>query len=132
LILEVFHLHGRLLAFGDKLTADKGLSSARWKVMGAVEEQPLTVPQIARRMGLTRQAVQRIANDLVKMEMIEFIDNPDHARAKLIQLTKQGCSVLEEIGRRQIQRVNKLATDLKQGELKTTLSLLQTVRERLE
>ena len=64
LILEIFQLNGTLLAAGNQITKPHGMTSARWQIMGAIElaGQPLTVSQIARRMGLTRQAVQRIAN----------------------------------------------------------------------
>ena len=66
LILEAFRLNGRLLAAGDALVAGLGLTSARWQVLGAVAASPasLSVAQIARGMGLTRQAVQRLANDM--------------------------------------------------------------------
>src|ERR1700704_2902386 len=67
LILEVFRLNGRLLVAGDRLVADLGLTSARWQVLGAVAlaAAPMPVAWIARNMGLTRQAVQRIVNELI-------------------------------------------------------------------
>ena len=57
-VLEIFRVNGLLLAAGNKVAAQEGLTAARWQVLGAVAlaGQPLTVPQIARRMGLTRQA----------------------------------------------------------------------------
>ena len=64
IILETFRLNGALLEAGNQLTKPFELTSARWQVMGPVSEQPLTVAQIARRMGLARQGVQRIVNDL--------------------------------------------------------------------
>ncbi|MDH3233798.1 MAG: MarR family transcriptional regulator, partial [Alphaproteobacteria bacterium] len=36
LILETFRLNGRLLAAGDRLVGDLGLTSARWQVLGAI------------------------------------------------------------------------------------------------
>ncbi len=56
-----------LLEAGDRLGAPEGLTSARWQVLGAIAlaERPLTVPQIARRMGLTRQSVHAIVQRLV-------------------------------------------------------------------
>ena len=54
LIIETFRLNGELLAAGDELCADLGLTSARWQVMGAIDEGPLPVAHIARNMGLTR------------------------------------------------------------------------------
>ncbi len=64
MILETFRFNGRLLAAGDRLTKELDLSSALWQVLGAIDEAPLPVAQIARNMGLTRQSVRRMANVL--------------------------------------------------------------------
>jgi MarR family len=58
-VLATFRIGGLLLTAGSRLAAHEGLTAARWQVLGAVAlaGRPLTVPQIARRMGLTRQAV---------------------------------------------------------------------------
>src|SRR5262249_55389630 len=66
-ILNTFRVNGLLLAAGDELTAAAGLTAARWQVLGALAlaERPLTVPQIARRMGLTRQSVHATVGRLV-------------------------------------------------------------------
>jgi MarR family len=62
LVLEVFRLNGWLLAAGNHLTRPVHQSSARWQVVGAIDHAPMTVSQIARAMGLTRQSVQRTAD----------------------------------------------------------------------
>ncbi len=41
LILETFRLNGRLIAAGDRLTKELGLSSALWQVLGAIDEAKL-------------------------------------------------------------------------------------------
>ena len=80
LMLEVFRLNGALLRHGAALTAPLGQTQARWQVMGAVAEAERTVPQIARRMGMSRQGVQRVADILVSDGIVAFMPNPDHAR----------------------------------------------------
>ena len=132
LILETFRLNGLLLAAGDRLTSDLGLSSARWQVMGAIDEAPLPVAQIARNMGLTRQAVQRVANVLADEGLVEFTENPDHRRAKLARLTAGGRAVLEEISGRQIEWSNRLAEGLDAEEIEEALRVMRTLRPRLE
>ena len=132
LILETFRVNGRLLAAGDSLTGDFGLSSARWQVMGAIDGAPLPVAQIARNMGLTRQAVQRVANVLADAGLVEFAENPDHRRAKLVCLTAGGRAVLEEIDRRQIEWSNRLAGGQDAVELEAALNVMRTLRRRLE
>ncbi len=134
LILEIFQLNGALLLAGNKITKPYGLTSARWQVMGAISlaEQPLTVSQIARRMGLTRQAVQRIANDLIRLGMIVLTSNLDHKRAPLLSISEVGEAVMSEVDKAQIEWVNQLSQDLEKEQLKQALKTLQSVKENTE
>lgn len=132
LVLESFRFHGRLLAEGDRLGADLGLTSARWQVLGAIDEAALPVAQIARNMGLTRQAVQRVANDLADAGLVRFAENPDHRRAKLVVLTDTGRSALDEIGRRQVAWSNEAAASERSEDLEAAAHLLRRLRERIE
>ena len=134
LILETFRLNGVLLTAGNDLTQPFGLTSARWQVMGAIdhEGQPMTVAQIARRMGLSRQGVQRIVNDLVKFEMIDLETNRDHKRAPLIVLTKKGQNAIASINLVQAKWVNNLSADLNERALKQALNVMRAIRETEE
>jgi DNA-binding MarR family transcriptional regulator len=132
LILETFRLNGRLLAAGDRLIGDLGLSSARWQVMGAIEAAPLPVAQIARNMGLTRQAVQRVANVLAGEGLVEFAENPNHQRAKLVRTTAGGRAILERVHRRQVEWSNRLAAGLTVEAIEEALTVMRSLRERLE
>ena len=134
LILETFRLNGALLAAGNKITKPHGLTSARWQVMGAIEleGQPLTVSQIARRMGLTRQAVQRIVNDLMRMQMVVLIKNVDHKRAPLVMISEQGEAAMVKIDKAQIAWVNDLSQNLGEKRIRQALKVLQKAREATE
>jgi DNA-binding MarR family transcriptional regulator len=134
IILQVFRLNGRLLAAGDRLVADLGLSSARWQVLGAiaVAQTPQSVASIARRMGLTRQAVQRTVNELVGSGLLEFAPNPDHQRARLVMLTKKGVVAFEAATARQVPWANALGAEVRDRDMTTTEQLLATLTERLE
>lgn len=132
IILETFRLNGALLEAGNRLTKPLELTSARWQVMGPVSEQPLTVAQIARRMGLARQGVQRIVNDLERLGMVTFEPNSDHKRAPLITLSKKGEAAIAKINAAQSVWVNQLADGLSDRQLRQALRILQTVRERTE
>ena len=132
LILETFRLNGCLLAAGDRLTADLGLTSARWQILGAIDDRPRSVAQIARLMGLTRQAVQRIANVLVEEGFADFADNPEHKRAKLVRLTARGRAALDQIDRRQAEWSSRLAAGFRTPILQAALAVLKACRRRLE
>src|SRR3546814_17651806 len=68
-------------------------------------------------MGLTRQAVQRVADDLHRAGLIEFFPNPDHARAKLMDMTDKGQDAYAEALRRQRPWVAALAEGLAAADL---------------
>lgn len=134
LILEIFRLNGRLLLTGDRLVAELGLTSARWQVLGAIAfaEQPQPVAWLARSMGLNRQGVQRIANEMKSQGLVEFRPNPNHQRAQLVVLTKKGRETFAAADALQIPWVNKLAGGLSVREIEAATRLAQTLRTRLE
>ncbi|MBV6801310.1 MarR family transcriptional regulator [Xanthomonas campestris pv. lawsoniae] len=92
LALAVFAANGRLVSAGNELVAHLGLTSAWWQVLAALRYAPAPLPaaSIARNMGLTRQAVQRIVDVLAEQGLVEFQPNPHHLRAKLVVLTRAG------------------------------------------
>ena len=134
LVLETFRLNGRLLASGDALVADLGLTSARWQVIGAMalSPVPLSVAQIARNMGLTRQAVQRLANEMEADGLMRFAPNPHHQRAKLVLLTAAGKSAFAAAMKRQGAWASDLGAGLDPRKVATAVATLRSVRQRLE
>ena len=133
-ILSVFRANGHLLAVGDLLAAGHGLTSARWQVLGAIAlaQRPLTVPQIARRMGLTRQSVHTTVSRLVADGMIELTANADHQRSQLARLTELGRARHQAISQQQAAWVSRLAAGLTSAELDTAGRVLGELCTRLE
>ncbi|OZE80344.1 MarR family transcriptional regulator [Rhodococcus sp. 15-649-2-2] len=91
-VLPVFELNGEFLAAAQDITEPTGLTPAWWQVLGATLDEPLSVADIARRvgLGLARQSVQRTANLLVDKGWAVYVDNPHHRRAKLLEPTSKG------------------------------------------
>lgn len=134
LIVEVFRLNGRLLVEGDRLVAHLGMTSARWQVLGAIAYSPTPEPvaRLARNMGLNRQGVQRIVNELADDGLVEFRPNPHHQRAKLVMLTPMGSQAYDKATALQVPWVNALANGLGPAEIATAARLIKTLRRRLE
>jgi DNA-binding MarR family transcriptional regulator len=134
LILETFRLNGCLLMAGDALVADIGLTSARWQVLGAIALSPVPLPvaHIARNMGLTRQAVQRLANEMERDGLVRFAPNPHHQRAKLVLLTTRGEAAYAAASRRQRPWASSLAAGLSDKQIEAATVMLRTIRQRLE
>ena len=134
LILETFRLNGRLLAAGDALVSDLGLTSARWQVVGAIAMSPVPLPvaHIARNMGLTRQTVQKLVNDLERNGLVRFAPNPHHQRAQLVILTAGGEAAYAAARKRQAPWARALAKGLSTEELTRATEIMRLVRQRLE
>ena len=134
LILETFRFNGRLLSAGDRLVAKLGLTSARWQVLGAIAYSPApeTVARLARNMGLHRQGVQRIVNELEKEGFVEFRSNPHHRRASLVVLTARGREVYEQAMRLQMPWINTLTEGIAAGDIALATQILRSLRARLE
>lgn len=96
LVLPVFELDGELLAAARDIAEPAGLTPAWWQVLGATLDEPLTVSDVARRvgLGLARQSVQRTADLLVEKGWARYLDNPRHARARLLEPTSRGRETL--------------------------------------
>ena len=131
LLLKLFRVNGLLLMVGDRLTKNLGLTGARWQVMGALSDGPLTVAQIARNMGLQRQSVQRLVNVLSQQALLILNDNPHHRRARLVRLTVTGRNQYEQISQIQAQWVNNISEGLDVTDLKLAFGQLREIEERL-
>ena len=96
LVIAVFRLNGRLVDTGNHLVRQLGVTTAWWQVLGALgyAPSPLPVAHIARNMGLSRQAVQRVVDLLVDRGLVRLAENPHHRRAKLVVLTAAGRAAL--------------------------------------
>jgi DNA-binding MarR family transcriptional regulator len=97
LVAEVFELAGALRRDGERIAKLAGQTQARWQVMWIAATGRFSVAMIARRLGITRQSVQRVADEIVAEGLANFEPNPDHQRSPLLILTDTGQTVLDTI-----------------------------------
>lgn len=97
LIFEVLRCAAALGEAGDALVRPLGLTGARWQVLAtAGHGAAQTVSDLARTLSQARQSVQRVADDLARAGLVEFTDNPAHARARLVVPTRLGRALLQQ------------------------------------
>jgi DNA-binding MarR family transcriptional regulator len=115
-----------------RLGARYRTNQRRWQILGAIalEGRPLTVAQIARRMGISRQAVQRVADRLRDAGLTEYQENRDHKRAHLVMLTERGTFAYAEADSRQTAWVNALGKGLDAKAIDEAIGLLRTIHDR--
>ena len=134
LIIEVFRLNGDLLAAGDALVGDLGLTSARWQVLGAIAFSPVPLPvaHIARNMGLTRQSVQRLVDDMREDGLVRLAPNPHHRRASLVAMTERGETAYRHASERQEVWAAGLAAGLSPEAIEAAGTLLRELQRRID
>jgi DNA-binding MarR family transcriptional regulator len=88
--------------------------------------------RLARAMGLHRQGVQRIVNELEAEGIVALADNPHHRRARLVRFTRKGEALYREADRRQKPWAKALAKGLDAKGIAASEVLLKSLRERLE
>ncbi len=125
--MRVFKLAGWLSTIGDEMAAPMGQTSARWQVLAAIENEPATVADIARALGLARQSVQRVADLIAHDGLAAYEDNPNHARAKLLRLTPSGSEVLAEIQDAQRVWADRLGAAIGDADLRRASAVLGRV-----
>jgi DNA-binding MarR family transcriptional regulator len=94
IIADIYELAGQFREHGETIARTVGQTQARWQVLSAASAEPKTVPQIARRLGVSRQNVQRIADLLVEEGWARFASNPEHRSSDHLVLTKRGHDAL--------------------------------------
>jgi len=134
IMLTVFRVNGRLLEKGDELVEPLNLTSARWQVLGAVAlaGNPLSAPQIAEAMGITRQGAQKQINKLKEDGFFEQSPNTRHQRSPLYALTELGNRTFAKVMYLEAAWANGLVASLPLQDLKKTLKTLNAVYERLD
>lgn len=134
IVLEIFKLSGLLVVEGDILTKDLGLSSARWKVLGALalSDNSMTVPQIAHTMGQSRQSVQRLTDAMEKDGFIDCLNNPHHKKAKLVTLSQKGIEIYTMLDMQQIPWAQSAATDISYSDMQVALSVMRKMSKRFD
>ena len=124
LAFDIFKLNGQLLSAGEALTRPVGLTVAWWQVLGACLREPQTASSISRQMGISRQAVQRVANRLLAEGLLERSDNPAHKRAPLLAATQAGRDAVLKIAPEQTAFSKRIVKAFGRVQLESLISEL--------
>lgn len=131
LVADVYELAGELRRSGDELAGRVRQSQARWQLLSVASEGTWTVPEIAGRLGISRQAVQRVADVLAAEGLVRFADNPAHRRSPHVELTRSGHATLEHITESSRDWRARLAAHFSGAELERTRETLRRLLEQM-
>jgi len=114
-------------AAGEALARPAGQTLARYLVLREAQREGAPVADIARRLRLARQGVQRIADALAREGLVAYAENPRHRRAKLVTLTDHGRSALDQVAAAQRVWARQLGEQLGGDKLAQLNALLDDV-----
>lgn len=90
------------------------LRPAHTSLLPHIDPQGTRLTELARRLGVTKQAVGQLVTDLEQLGAVERVDDPQDGRAKLVRFTRagveaihHGLSVLREIEQELEQALGK-------------------------
>ena len=132
LMSETIATFFRLRAMGQQIGAVTPNGSGYWGLMRSLKQEGAqTVPQLARSRPVSRQHIQKLANEMIAEGVIELVDNPAHKRSKLLRLTSKGEVVFQELNQQIASVAINLAEDIDVKELQIAVQVLKQIRKKL-
>jgi DNA-binding MarR family transcriptional regulator len=131
-VLATFRLNAAFLDVAQDLAAAGGMTAAWWQVLGGVLDEPRTVAEIGRRMGVTPQGVRRVADLLVDRGLAEFRPTPVHGRTRVLACTEAGYWAIRQISVAQHPWAARIGADVGAEELRTTLETMRRLVDAVQ
>lgn len=117
-------------AFARKLAAEK-VSVVEWVVLRETYEVDSVAPSVlAKKIGLTRGAVTKVADRLIERSLLVRQANPDDGRAQTLALTTQGRKLVPVLAALADANDEAFFGDLPAADRKALMRILRTVVER--
>ncbi|MBQ0959812.1 MarR family transcriptional regulator [Ideonella sp. 4Y11] len=80
------------------------ITPAMARLFPLLATRPLGLSDLARRLGVSRQAVHKLALEAAALGYVAFIDSPDDARVKLLAYTDKGRAMARS-AEQELQRI---------------------------
>lgn len=116
----------------SSILARHGMTPQERRLLMTLRKHRLcTVPQLARKRGVSRQFVQVTMNALAKRSLVAFKENPDHKRSRLLSLTERGEALILGVMAREGEALQRVAAQLKSDEVKEAVKVLESASHGL-
>lgn len=137
---EALALVDEITATAERIAAARGRwgqlvrrSDLRWRLLCAVESDDgrLTISDLGRALGISRQAAHRLACAAEREREVELRTHPCDRRILQLALTPFGKQTLEDARAEEVMWVTALLYDLEPREMRRTTHILRVIRHRL-
>ncbi|HEX9963397.1 MAG TPA: helix-turn-helix domain-containing protein, partial [Allosphingosinicella sp.] len=111
----------------DIVFSNIDLLGTQWRVLRLIGASPdgLPVPHIARKLGMTRQGVQRLAERMQGRGFIAFGDNEHHAKSPRAVLTQKGRDAFRDGRAMEMELGRRMMNVLSDEEVRSTGRVLE-------
>ena len=92
---------------------------------------PMTVPEVAREFGVTRQSVQALVDSGADLGVLAFEDNPRHRRSRNVAVTAHGEETFAAVHRRELANLDRVTGDLDAEDLARCARVLAALTDRI-
>ena len=132
LIREIRTCFNQLRSLAESLGADLEVNPSMRAIMESLfRDVPMTVPDLAKERGTSRQHVQKVINGLLDQGLVTVVENPEHKRSVLYLLSPKGEGVFAEIRQREAAPMRALSEALDQAEIENTAAVLSRMNDQL-
>ncbi len=130
----LIRMGSRLLDIGESMLAESKLTVSRSRVLGVVLDspEPLSISDVARQLGLSRQAVLVLARKMETDRLIDCLPDPNGGRSVLLRATKAGRDEHVSANASQIKYFESLSDVLDKEQLGSTLPILQKLAQHID
>jgi DNA-binding MarR family transcriptional regulator len=128
LIDEVLGAFFELRLAGQRLGLVTESGGGAWGLLKTAARKPVGMAELARRRGVSRQYIQKIASGLIEQGYLELADNPAHRRSGLMTVTPAGRRALAQMDRRLDDALAPLGKQFSSRELRLATGTVAKLR----
>ena len=132
---NIIRINGAFLEVAEKICSnDELITVPIWRVIAVIRINPMTVPEVAKYLGIKRQSVQSTVNQMKRRGLINLRKNPNHKTSPLVILTKKGNEKVDDIFKYQkkLTEVFIKGTDITMKDVVSSREFLRALRENSE
>ncbi|KAB0499148.1 MarR family winged helix-turn-helix transcriptional regulator [Pseudomonas vancouverensis] len=100
------------------------VSPAMSRLFGLMKREPVGISVLARQLAISRQAVHKLVNEAVRMDLVELVDSAEDKRVKLVGFSPRGFA-MSAAATRNLEKIERdLADRIGQENLDTLKQIL--------
>jgi DNA-binding MarR family transcriptional regulator len=101
------------------------LTIAQGRVFAQLKGKDLNISELAKRLGVSRQAAQKTVASLVEMRLLQLGESADNLSAKVVHITEQGHQFRQQIGNAMDEVEAQISLNIGKQHIEQLKALLQ-------